>query len=278
LYEFDSDDNDLEAATLSMHPLRCARCNQECIYERCAPFGEKQEVAYGVTWRCPNCHSLSLDVCPLGPLVPARDMCLNCGAKYPSDDADALCRACGLSRHACQVALHLADANAGDPVALARAAFAQGLFRKGMAVLNQALQERMELREAWFLKTHFLNAIGFNEIAARMLDNVVARFTSVPDRIALLEGQSFLWADCEHGEEALRSADAALALGSDSVRTHYLRGRALALLGRLEEARDEMSRVLTLDPNYRDALHALEMIDGALRPTARKAWWQFWKK
>jgi Flp pilus assembly protein TadD len=90
-----------------------------------------------------------------------------------------------------------------------------------------------------------------------MLDGAVARFTNPADRIWLLEEQSFLWAECERGEEALRSVEAALALGSNSVRTHYLRGRALALLGRLEEARNEMIQVLTLDRNNADAQRAL---------------------
>jgi hypothetical protein len=59
---------------------------------------------------------------------------------------------------------------------------------------------------------------------------------------------------------------------------HYLRGRALALLGRLVEARNGMAHVLALDPNNADALRALEMIDTALRPKQGKRWWQFWNQ
>jgi Flp pilus assembly protein TadD len=147
-----------------------------------------------------------------------------------------------------------------------------------LAILNQALQEGVELLEAWLLKSRFLNSVGFNRTAAEMLDNVLARFHSAADRIRLLEEQAFLWAERESGEEALRSADLAAALGSNSIRTHYLRGRALALLGRLEEARAEMSHVLGLDPNNADAQRGLKMIEAALRPKEPVRWWQFWKK
>src|SRR5438067_1689032 len=124
---------------MSTHPLHCRTCNSECTYDRCAPFGPGQEVVYGVAWRCPKGHGLSLDVCPVGPLVPARELCLNCGTPYP-DPENAHCGACGLSRPACSAALGLAEAPA-DPIAAARAAFARGLFRHGLAILNHALQE-----------------------------------------------------------------------------------------------------------------------------------------
>jgi Flp pilus assembly protein TadD len=144
-------------------------------------------------------------------------------------------------------------------------------------MLNQALQERMELLDAWFLKGRFFNLVGFNRTAAEMLGGAFPSFTNAADSIRLLEEQSFLWAECERGKEALNSANGALELGSQSVRTHYLRGRALALLGRLAEARQQMILVLTLDSNNADAQRALGMIDAASRPSKGKRWWQFWK-
>jgi Flp pilus assembly protein TadD len=152
------------------------------------------------------------------------------------------------------------------------------LFRRGIAILNQAAQEQIGLLEAWHLKARFLNSVGFSRIAAEMLEGVRERLSSVADRIWLLEEQAFLWAECERGEEALKSANEAAALGSGSIRTHYLRGRALALLGRLEEARAEMILVLGLDANNADAQRALGMIDTAVRPREQKRWWQFWKR
>src|SRR6516225_9735068 len=61
---------------MSTHPLRCSTCDRECVYERCAPFGAGQETVYAVAWRCPEDHGSSLDVCPVGPLVPAPELCL----------------------------------------------------------------------------------------------------------------------------------------------------------------------------------------------------------
>ena len=55
-----------------------------------------------------------------------------------------------------------------------------------------------------------------------------------------------------------------MALGANGVRSHYLHGRALALLGRLPEARQEILQVLTLEPNNQDARRAMDLIDAAL--------------
>jgi tetratricopeptide (TPR) repeat protein len=157
------------------------------------------------------------------------------------------------------------DGDPADPIGAARSAFGRGLFRLGMAILNQAVQDTPGLVEAWFLKAGFLNSVGFNRTAAEMLDGALAKLTGVSDRVLLLEEQSFLWAECDRGEEALRCADAALELGSHSARTHYLRGRALGLLGRLEEARNELDAVLTLDPQNAEAQRGRSLIDAAIR-------------
>jgi hypothetical protein len=257
---------------MSTHQWRCRTCDRECDYDRYAPFGQGQEETYAVVWNCPGGHGSSLDVCPVGPLLPARELCLNCGAAYPPAIADVRCGGCGLALRACHAALGLGNTPAHDPIASARDDFSRGLFRRGLAILNQALQERPELLEPWFWKSRFLNSLGFNRLAAEMIGGALARFIHTGSRISLLEEQSFLWAECERGDEALKSADAALELGSDSVRAHYLRGRALCLVGQLEDGRLEIMRVLALDPTNADARRALDMIDAAPRPTEQKRW------
>lgn len=172
----------------------------------------------------------------------------------------------------------MADTDDHDPIGSARAALARGLVRRGIGILNRALQEGRAPLDAWFLKSRFLNSIGFNRAAAEMVDGALARIDSAPDRIAMFEEQAFLWAECDHGEQAFRSAEGAAALGSRSLRTHYLRGRALALLGRLGEARDEMNDVLKLDPDNSDAHRALKMIAAVAPPDASRRWWQFWRQ
>ena len=262
---------------LSTHPLRCSTCGKQCAYDRCAPFGEGQETTYAVSWRCRDGHSQSLDVCPVGPLIPANGLCLNCGAPYGSDAEEPQCGACGLSRRNCPAALEIADTPDDEPLASARTAFGQGLFRRGIAILNQALQENMAPRDAWILKSRFLHSIGFDRAAIEMIDGALTRYSGTADRIELLEELSFLSAEGDDGERALQSADAAAALGSNSIRTHYLRGRALGLLGQLRDARSEMLEVLKLDPDNADAHRALPMIDAAIGPQASRHWWQFWK-
>jgi tetratricopeptide (TPR) repeat protein len=203
-------------------------------------------------------------------------LCLNCGHAYAARTQEEACSACGLPRHACPAALGFPDPPS-DPIAAAREFMKGGLFRRAIGILNHALQDRPELLEAWFLKSRFLNSIGFNRAAAEMLEGALAKTSTVADQIWLLEEQSFVWAEAENGEAALRSAEAASSPGSSSIRTHYLRGRALALLGRLEEARDEMKKVLSLDPVNADAQRALAMIEPALTPNSSKRWWQFWR-
>ena len=71
------------------------------------------------------------------------------------------------------------------------------------------------------------------------------------------------------------AANAAQRYANQEARSLY--SRALALLGRLEEAREEVRRVLALEPEHADARRALAMIDAALPAKPAKRWWQFWK-
>jgi hypothetical protein len=82
-------------------------------------------------WRYPEGHGLSLDVCPVGPHVPAREWCLDCGTPYPSDAADARYG----ERAACQGTFPWTRSLLTPLPVPTR--FAQGLFRRGMAILNQ---------------------------------------------------------------------------------------------------------------------------------------------
>jgi tetratricopeptide (TPR) repeat protein len=96
------------------------------------------------------------------------------------------------------------------------------------------------------------------------LEAGLAKATTTDDKIRLLEGLAFVCAEEERAAQALEYVDRAIAVGSNSGRAHYLRGRALALLGRLSEARDEVRRVLELEPQNGEAKEALTMIEKAL--------------
>ena len=84
---------------MSVQPQFCPDCRRECVFDRMAPYpGKGDERTYGVGWRCPQCFKLSLDVCPVGPLVPSDLVCLYCGTAYPSEVNNSACDVCGLSR------------------------------------------------------------------------------------------------------------------------------------------------------------------------------------
>jgi tetratricopeptide (TPR) repeat protein len=350
---------------MSAHPLICSDCNRECTLDRVGPFTEQDgEATYGVAWRCPQCSRTSLDVCPFGPLVPSASVCLNCGQAYV--DANASCPGCGLPRDRARAALGV-EVVPDDPLAAAREAFRRGLIRRGLALVNLALQGNVGLTDAWSLKCALLDSLGYLRTKTAMLeaalaaggpaglwvsygftlqqldrhadavaayrrylelmpdgpwaavaygnqanslhrlgdaaaeqgyrqalaleperishtinyvrflidqrrlpealaavDAVLDKAVTDADVIALLEDRTLILAEQHNGEEALESIEAALARGSNSVRTHYLHGRSLALLGRLEEARQAILRVLALDPENADGKQALETIDSVL--------------
>jgi Tfp pilus assembly protein PilF len=353
---------------MSAQPLTCVHCQLDCVIDGIGPSLTKDdETTYTVAWRCPLCSKRSLDVCPVGPLVPSASTCLNCGLPYPESPAEARCSGCGLDREGARAALGVTTVPA-DPVAAARAAFFRGLSRHGLAILNAALIENPGLGEAWAIKCSFLDQLRYVNAKCKLLEGALAaggpvslwvrygyalqqlgrhqdavaayrrylqedpngsavsvacgnlanslallgehdaaeelyrramtlepnnlthdtnytRFlcdrgrweealvvikaglgktTEPAQLIPLLEDQAFIYAEHQHGAEALASAEAALARGSQSVRAHFLRGRALALLGRLVEARSEMERVLAMDPNNADGQRALQMIDDTL--------------
>lgn len=353
---------------MSAHPLICRDCNRECVLDRVGPFpANGDQRTYAVAWRCPQCSRKSLDVCPLGPLVPSESLCLNCEGAYPEDSSDPVCPNCSLPRSRVLAALGV-ESLPPDLIAAARDAFRRGLIRRGLALLNIALQRDPGLTDAWSLKCSFLDSLGYTRAKSAMLEGALAaggpaslwvsygytlqamdrhadavaayrrylellpdgpwaavacgnqanslarlgdgaaadqlyrralaleperprhahnyvrflidaerwqevlpvldaaleRATADADAIALLEDRALVLAEQERGAESLESIEAALARGSASVRTHYLHGRALALLGRLDEAREKIVHVLTLDPENAEGKRALEMIDSVL--------------
>jgi tetratricopeptide (TPR) repeat protein len=328
--------------------------------------GQERGAAYGVSWGCAACDTRELDVCPLGPLVPSDALCLNCGGEVPAA-TEAACPACGLTRAAARAFLR-PEALPADPAAAARDLFGRGLFRRGLALLNDALTKDPGPETPWLLKCTFLEGLGLHGHLLRMLEGALAaggppslliffgsalqragrheealaaarrylevapdghwagtahgnlglalrglgrhdeaeeayrravevepgrvlhyrhlaqllidqrrwagalgaletgldRATATDDKIRLLEGLAFVCAEEERAAPALEYVDRAIALGANSGRAHYLRGRALALLGRLPEARDEVRRVLETEPDNGEAKEALAMIDKAL--------------
>jgi tetratricopeptide (TPR) repeat protein len=84
------------------------------------------------------------------------------------------------------------------------------------------------------------------------------------EKIDLLDLKSSVLLGQMRGTEGLACCEESLALGSDQARTHYLHGRALAMLGQLPQALAAMQQVLRVDPNNADATQAIAMIRQAL--------------
>ncbi|HET6249965.1 MAG TPA: tetratricopeptide repeat protein [Tepidisphaeraceae bacterium] len=345
---------------------RCERCNLDRVFVRVAPFGNAQ--TYGVEWRCPHCDDHLLDLCPVGPLVPTSQTCLNCGTQFSDTGDFAVCPSCALTRLGARDSFGL-DAPPADPVAEAEKLFDLGLIRRGLATANFALIADPALEQAWRIKYSFLSGLGLSEPALTVIEAAIARVddpelmislgytlqsldrhaqaidayqayvTRLPkgesagialcnmansyramkdDATAeafyrraiekdpgfpshyanygrllyeqkrydeahpvidkgwacsrepamvqrLLLDKALLFAEQMRGAESLQCVDAAIEQGADGVRAYYLRGRALALLGRLNEARDAMQRVRKIDPKNADGVRGVKMIDEAMR-------------
>lgn len=98
------------------------------------------------------------------------------------------------------------------------------------------------------------------------------------DAVPLLVEKARIANEQERAESGLFAADEALALAPDHPRALYQRAWALGMLGRLEEARTSLTRLLELEPKNESAQRALAKLDAvnAPPPSQPKPWWKFW--
>ncbi len=355
---------------MSFNPLVCKDCNIECVFEQIGLLPSEPNIGtIGVSWKCPKCSSSSLDICVLGPNIPQKGSCLNCGQVYQND----ICQNCGQTK--AQEDKFFNYSSKDEATQNLYNIFNRGLVRQAFLVANYILREDLTNDEAWKFKASGLNFLGLKEQQLNLLKeallagapssllisygralqdagqvqeaiDVYDKYLSLPNiekkavvlsykansmvalekydeagklflaaidtdpqRIAsytdyinllgdleqwdkslemidklsnislnkeqtnnLLEEKSYVYAELGKGQQALTAAETVLISNPKSVRGHYLRGRALALLGRLEEAQGEMSIVLEFVPNHEDALSALKMIDEALVKTKPTSW------
>lgn len=356
---------------MSFNPLVCEDCNTECVFEQIGLFPSEENIStFGVSWKCPKCSKLSLDMCVFGPNVPQKNACSNCLEPYQ----DNTCQGCGLTKTE-EDEFFNAYSSKDEAVKDLYNLFNKGLARRAILIANRILSEDISSEEAWKFKATALNFLKLNEQRVNLLKDALAagapknllisygralhelnrpkeaieaydkylslqdakkkavvlahkanalidlesyneaenfflaaieadpkRVESYNDYInlledlenwekslemidkllklsltdkqinSLLEEKSYIYAEKEEGEEALRFAETVLEKDQKSVRAHYLRGRALALLGKLEESKDVMKVVLELHPNHEDAVNAIGMIDEALAKTRPKNW------
>lgn len=112
--------------------------------------------------------------------------------------------------------------------------------------------------------------------AIAVLERALPAVTEPATRVTFLRALSYAHAEREDGAAALAAAEQALSIDAHSIGARYLRGRALGLLGRLDEAMVEIRQVLAIDPENADALRAIAMLEQAGASRAKRSWWRFW--
>jgi tetratricopeptide (TPR) repeat protein len=230
---------------MSIRPWRCDRCERECKYLGLQVIaGQETGATYGVCWGCPTCEAKALDVCPLGPLVPSDGQCLNCGAAYPADE-EAACAGCGLTPAAARAFLRL-GALPADPVTAARDLFGRGLFRRGLAILNEVLARQPDQEGPWLLKATLLEGLGLATHLLKMLEGAMA--AGGPASLLINYGSALHRAG--RHEDAIAASRRYLDLAADgpwagAALTNL--GLALRALGRHDEAEDLYRRAIRID-------------------------------
>jgi hypothetical protein len=157
---------------MSVAPPICRDCQRETVFDGVGPFPPGEELNYGVSWRCPDCGKRSLDVCPLGPLAPDPDSCLNCGQSFGEDGQ--FCPDCGMTPG--QVETYFGVP--ADPAQLlpeARDGFRRRLYRRGHALLNRLLQRDFAALAAWQMKLAFHDGVGFRRAKRSLLEQALAK-------------------------------------------------------------------------------------------------------
>jgi tetratricopeptide (TPR) repeat protein len=229
---------------MSASTYQCPDCRISCAFELLKPFGQDKENAYFVTWRCPKCGQLHDDLSMLGPLVPGPSDCLNCGS--PELGAQITCPDCGLAAAHQDSYLGLSALELRKPVGNAKVAFANGHFRKGIALLNSGLRDDIRLPEAWEMKLDFMLRLGFETSARAMLAQALARGGD-PVLFRHLSAVCQALEDWDAAAEASRSfiahADAPLQEKAEELSNL---GNMLALLGDPDTAEELHREALRL--------------------------------
>lgn len=234
---------------MSIAPLGpCSKCKTALTLEFVARMSAADESSYGVSWICPTCKSRALDVCPLGPVIPAVNCCLNCGCPR---DADAKCTGCGM-REATEVAWF---GNAGDSqLDAAERDLSDGLIRRALGRANHVLRDDAGVVDAWRFKARIYQQLGFHASAAHMLRHAA----SATDTPSLLVSAGFSLQELKQHEEAIELYRAFLAttpVGELAAAAWCNLGNSLSALDRNAEAEDALKRALELEPER--ATHAI---------------------
>ena len=188
-----------------------------------------------------------------------------------------------LKRHEDAVAVYrelLELAPASDEAGIAYCNLANSLSHLGRDVeAEDAFKTAMALEPT--RATHAFNYYAHLRRGNRWEEAIVILKAGLPNasdkllRGSFLRALSFAHAERDEGVPALAAAEEALAVDGQSTAARYLRGRGLALVGRLDEALVEMRAVLSSDPENADAKNAIAMLERAGVRVAKRPGWRF---
>jgi len=233
---------------MSVAPLGpCSTCHAALTVEFVARMAAEDESTYAVSWICPACKSRALDICPVGPVIPTANCCLNCGC-MPGDDR---CSGCGMQEATVLAWFGIDD---GAPVEAAHRDASKGLLRRALARVNRQLRDEPGAVDAWQFKARIYQQLGFHATAARMLRHA-AEATHTP---ALLVSAGFSLQELKQHDAAVDVYRAYLGTtpeGEFAAAAWCNLGNALAALDRDAEAEDALKQAIELEPNR--ATHAI---------------------
>jgi tetratricopeptide (TPR) repeat protein len=284
---------------MAFAPLQC--CGVESSYERMRPFPPEQDTTFMTWWRCPVCRQLSGDLGSTGPIDASARAAVQ---PVPADLVAAAREAWerGLARRAfalLELALEKDPANAAAWAEKGRLLFHASLPAKAVTQLEKAvalgnkapevtgylgmaLSDTPRAPEALPLLAaavaaepssgrwrhglaRLLVRLGKIDEAAQAIDAGLAMNPEPMWRGGLLTERANVCCARRDGEAALVAADEALSLAPANSYAHYVRGRALGMLGRLAEGIAVMDGLLAMVPGDPDATRAKAAFTAALR-------------
>lgn len=236
---------------MSIAPLGpCSKCESPLTFEFVGRLIANDESNYGVSWICPACQSRALDVCPVGPVIPTPNGCLNCG---DPTDAEGRCNSCGVLE-AKALAWFGVAADAEPALVAAKRDASKGLIRRALGRINHLLRDQPTDVDAWQFKARVYQDLGFHATAARMLRHAA----EVTRRPAFLVSAGFSLQELQQHDAAIEVFRAALAAAPDDETAAMAwcnLGNAHMALDRTAEAEDAFKRAIELEP--RRAQHAI---------------------
>ena len=136
----------------------------------------------------------------------------------------------------------------------------QTMYQKALQVAHDEVNANPQDKFAWFNLGTNLEALGQAQDAAHAYD--IARSLQLPWRMLWYQfGPYATYYDVGNYDEVINLANATLTGGGNLEESYFWRGKALAALGRNDEARRDFQQAVKLNANYTEAQQALAALN-----------------